>query len=286
MNNNDYPITLNDVLNIPDVDIPNVKIRFMKNWGEDPLDVYVRNPDEVNETHLLHVTEQRPFTSVGTIAIALIRMQTSVNDWLFTAARTITRIYDTPREDGVGYEAEDIERLKPFFGRVIVRYHKSTQAMCRRYETVKDELVVTNVLPDPFQGKPFPGFDKVCLSYGDLKNIIDNNQTDWINAFRSQKAVYLITDTSNGKLYVGSATAKSGAGMLLSRWKSYAEGRTGGNKRLEKLVDENGTDHIQAHFQFSILENYNERTSDDYIIERESWWKKVLDSRAHGYNAN
>lgn len=280
------PITLNDLLGIPDEDVPKAKVRFMKNWGEDPLDVYLRDPREVNETHLLHVTKRRPFKSAGTIAIALIRMQTSDDDWLFTAARTITKVYDEPREDGVGYEAEGIERLRPFFGRVIVRYHKSAQTMHRRYGAVKDELVVTNVLPDPFQGKPFPGFDKVCLSYDDLKRIIGNNQADWVNAFRSQKAVYLITDTSNGMLYVGSATAGRDAGMLLGRWKSYAEGGTGGNKRLVELVREKGIEHVQAHFRFSILENYNERTDDGYILERESWWKDVLDSRTHGYNAN
>ena len=286
MMSENQPIKLNDLLNISDEDIPNVKVRFMKNWGEDPLDVYLRDPREVNDTHLLHVTKQRPFKSVGTIAITLIRMQTSDDNWLFTAARTITKVYDKPREDGVGYEAEDIERLRPFFGRVIVRHHKHAQTMHRRFERIKDELVVTNVLPDPFQGKPFPGYDKIYLSYEDLKRIIDNNQTDWINAFRSQKAVYLITDTSNGMLYVGSATAGRDAGMLLSRWKSYAEGVTGGNKRLEEVVGEKGIGHVQAHFRFSILENYNERTDDGHVLERESWWKDVLDSRAHGYNAN
>lgn len=279
-------ILLNDLLSFTGDEIPNVKVRFMKSWGEDPVDVYLRNPREINDLHLLHVTKQRPFSHAGMIAIALIRMKTSADDWLFTAARRITKVFDAPNEERVGYEAEDIERLKPFFGRVVVRFHKTTQTMHRRYSAVKEELVVTNVLPDAFRGYPFPGFDKVFISYKELKSIVENNRMDWINAFRSQKAVYLITDTSNGMLYVGSATASSDAGMLLQRWKSYAEGGTGGNKELVRLVDEKGIEHVQAHFRFSIIENFNERTDDEYILARESWWKDVLDSRVHGYNAN
>ena len=107
---------------------------------------------------------------------------------------------------------------------------------------------------------------------------------DWIAALENQKAVYLITDRSNGKLYVGSAT--SNKGMLLQRWKSYIANGHGGNKELVELVKKEGIDYIKKHFQYSILENYNSKVDDHEILERESWWKETLQTRNFGYNRN
>ena len=279
-------ILLNDLLRFTTDQEKNVKVRFMMKWSQDPIEIYLENPSEINEVHLLNRKKSVEF-GVGTIVVALVRMQSSDDDWLLTGVRVITKVLEKPDANGVGYEAEDLQEFKPYFGRTVVRYHNTmTGSKPRWYAGVKDSLVVSSIMPDPFKGEPFPGFDKVCISYRELANILDNNRMDWINAFRSQKAVYLITDTSNGKLYVGSATACADSGMLLSRWRTYAEGGTGGNKELVELVEEKGIEYVQENFQYSILENYNERTDDDYILHREAWWKKLLDSRAHGYNAN
>ena len=96
--------------------------------------------------------------------------------------------------------------------------------------------------------------------------------------------MYLITDTKNGKHYVGSATSESG--MLLSRWRAYISSGHGGNKELITLVESKGFDYVKQYFQYSILENYNSREDDKKILERESWWKEALKSREFGYNAN
>lgn len=96
--------------------------------------------------------------------------------------------------------------------------------------------------------------------------------------------MYLITDISTGKLYVGSATAQYG--MLLQRWSSYAANGHGGNVELEKLIREKGFVYVKENFQYSILENYNARMDDQYILKREAWWKETLKSREFGYNAN
>ena len=103
-------------------------------------------------------------------------------------------------------------------------------------------------------------------------------------ALENQKAVYLITDANNGKLYVGSATSKNK--MLLQRWSNYIENGHGGNKELKELVEKKGFDYVKKYFQYSILENYNAKVDDHVILERESWWKETLQSRKHGYNAN
>lgn len=89
---------------------------------------------------------------------------------------------------------------------------------------------------------------------------------------------------SNGKLYVGSATSDNG--MLLKRWKDYISNGHGGNAELKKLVNQKGIEYIKQNFQYLILENYNSKIDDSVILERENWWKEILQSRNFGYNAN
>ena len=58
-----------------------------------------------------------------------------------------------------------------------------------------------------------------------------------------------ITDSSNGKKYVGSAT---GENMIWGRWKDYIANGNGGNIELKSLDFE----YIQKNFRYSILEIY------------------------------
>ncbi|MEN9345146.1 MAG: hypothetical protein RLZZ60_615, partial [Bacteroidota bacterium] len=43
---------------------------------------------------------------------------------------------------------------------------------------------------------------------------------------------------------------------------------------------------IKQNFKYSILDIYKSTTEDQIIIDRESWWKEVLQSRKYGYNEN
>lgn len=100
------------------------------------------------------------------------------------------------------------------------------------------------------------------------------------------KGVYVITDLSCGRLYVGSASGE--ANRLWQRWSSYAhlKNLTGGNRELEQLRQTLGDAHIVENFQYSILEIFDPKTRADTILARESFWKNALDSRAHGMNWN
>lgn len=177
-----------------------------------------------------------------------------------------------------------MEEYSAFYGRVIIKYHKTSQQQGRYFADTKDELEVVQILPSVFDGDDFPGYDNVRLSYSQLEKIITREKRDWISALSNQKAVYLITDTNNGKLYVDSATGNNG--MLLQRWTQYVKTGYGGNKDLFALVNDKGFDYIKKNFQYSILENYNAKVDDNLILARESWGKEILQSRKFGYNAN
>lgn len=273
-------IMLNDLLHFDAAEVPNVRVKFnISNGYDDPLDLYKTNPDEVNVTWFLWHDDRRYF-NVGQTAICLLKLRG--DQWLLTTIKKITRLLDVT--DGVGYDADEVKEYEQYFGRLVVEYHNPCRTMGRKYENVMDELEVVQILNEQYTGNEFPGYENVRLSYPLLKNIVDRQLPGWVDALRNQKAVYLITDTKTGKLYVGSATSQTG--MMLQRWSSYAADGHGGNVELRELVKQQGFNYVKENFQYSILENYNARMDDGYILKRESWWKETLCTRTHGYNKN
>lgn len=273
-------IYLNDLLRIDEKDFDNIKIRFViPHDDKDPLEEYTFDPEKVNTYYFFHRSNKRYF-NVGQIAMCFLRINKDL--WLLTSIKKITKEFNVV--NGINYEGEELEKYKKFFGRLVIKYHKTMQNQGFFYSRVYEKLEVNQILEDIFRGKDFPGYDKVKLSYEELHRIIRSGKRDWISALENQKAVYLITDKHNGKLYVGSATSENG--MLLQRWRSYIKDGHGGNIKLKEIVEEKGIEYIKENFQYSILENYNSKVDDHIILERECWWKEVLKSRVFGYNGN
>ncbi len=123
----------------------------------------------------------------------------------------------------------------------------------------------------------FVSFDQVQLAFADLVQITKNPQSNksWVNTLSSVNGVYLITDTSSGKMYVGSAYGENG---IYGRWSTYAATGHGGNQELKSLDP--------ASFVFSILEIAPGTMSADEVIARENRWKERLFTRAFGLNKN
>lgn len=274
------PLLLNDLLHLSQEDLNRAKVKFNQhNTETSQMEVYLRNPDYVNNDALFWRTKRRYF-NVGEIAICLFQL--SWDSWLLSTIKKVTR--ELGITDGVNYEGEELKDYQPYFGRTVVKYRKTHQTQVVYVNTVINELEVVQLLPSIFDGVDFPGYDKVRLSYEQLSTIIRRRKGDWIAALENQKAVYLITDKGSGKQYVGSAYGENG--MLLQRWTNYVNDGHGGNKLLKGVVDDLGMDYVMQNFQYAILENYNARVDKHIILERESWWKETLGSRAFGLNAN
>jgi len=117
-----------------------------------------------------------------------------------------------------------------------------------------------------------------------LESIFAIQRADWKAALENTKGVYLITDTSNNKRYVGAAYGVTG---LWSRWGCYIYTGHGYNDELTKVIKKHGIDYARKHFRFALLEQRTMKTDDLVIIERETYWKNVLLTREpHGYNKN
>ena len=268
-------IKLNDLLQLENLN--NVKIRFnlmfRQNWN--PIENF-KNGDisTMLEGQYWNYNKNKSYKT-GQITIGLVKIKPNENFWLLFHIGRITK--DLNQFNGVGYEYEDLPEYDKYIGRLIVKYKNKAQTMIRNAESVFDECYVSQVLPDTFDNDIFPGYDKVNVTWQELSRVIEKE--NWITALQNQKGVYLLTDISNGKKYVGSAY---GENMILGRWKSYVKTGNGGNIGLNFL----SFDYIKQNFRYSILDIYKSTTDDEIIINRENWWKEVLMSRKFGYNEN
>ncbi|MEG0604087.1 MULTISPECIES: GIY-YIG nuclease family protein [Acinetobacter] len=266
---------LNDLLQIQDLDNTKIRLNVMFGGNWNPIEVFKNgNIDEILKGHYWNYNSKKSYRE-GQFTIGLIRIKPNEDLWLLVHVGRVTK--DLNKFNDVGYEFEALEQYRKFFGRLVVKYKNSSQTLIRWANTIIDECEVHQLLPDIFDNDIFPGYENVNISWQELTRVIEKES--WKTALQNQKAVYLITDTSNGKQYVGSAYAEN---MLLNRWQNYVKSRHGGNVQLKQLSKE----HIENHFRYSILDIFKSTTDDKVILSRESWWKDTLMTRKFGYNSN
>lgn len=123
---------------------------------------------------------------------------------------------------------------------------------------------------------PFPGFDRLVLGYPQLQAVMrEPRYASWRTALSAVIGIYLITDMSDGRQYVGKA---DGAESIRQRWNAYASSGHGGNKELRKLDS--------STFQFSLLRVFDPGTPTREIDASEGHFKTALGTRKHGLNRN
>lgn len=126
------------------------------------------------------------------------------------------------------------------------------------------------------QPVPFPGFDSLFLDHAQLQAVMrEHRYASWRTALASVIGIYLITDTRDGRQYVGKA---DGAASIRQRWNAYTSNGHGGNLELRGLDP--------TSFRFSLLRVFDPATPTHVINEAESHFKSALDTRKHGLNRN
>lgn len=169
------------------------------------------------------------------------------------------------------YDLETNPALYDLSERLIIDWGKSTVSWVQNKDKTILQIKGANSIGE------FISYDDIQINYNQLQNLSKNiitNET-WLNALSAVNGIYLIKDTSNGKLYVGSAYGENG---IYGRWMSYAKNGHGGNVELKKLNPNN--------FEFSILEIATKTASADEVIHREIRWKEKLGTREFGLNLN
>jgi hypothetical protein len=190
-------------------------------------------------------------------------------------------------KNGMFYKVSLAEFGDSLIGRLVIHWVKDARPKGRKPEGMLDNMRVSEILPETYAGEDFPGYANINHSYAVLEKLWLDSKPDWVTALTHCQGVYLITDLKTGFRYAGSAYGEDG---IWSRWGNYfSSGGHAGNKLLKKLLSgkKSGANYARANFQISLLEQASSRDSEQYIIQRESYWKEVLLTRGkHGLNEN
>ena len=233
---------------------------------------------------------QRLFS--GDIAFSFIPYPYGKHTHLLMAAFRVTN------DDEPVVDKTDLAEYAPYIGRLVVTYEdKQGNNPVRTNPEIIKKINVAEVLSIS-ANEAFHGYTSVRLSYKELEHKL--RVPDWARNLAARKGVYVITDTNNGRQYVGAAYGQRG---IFGRWNTYVESRGDiyeisddskdagdvgyPNKDFQRIIRENGgKKYIEEYFQYSILETFDKEATREDVTARESYWKKVLRTREFGYNEN
>ncbi len=240
--------------------------------NEAPLKAFIQNEFKEWQEHQTQQNFKRKYV------FSLIYYKK--NEWMFAG---IYEIISFDKIEGhIQYETRLLDIHEDLIGRLIIAYNKPLRNSYPNLETVYKDLKFVEILRDRVKIEELPGFEKVNIPFSKLKYIIEKKEKSWKTALSNIQGIYLISDHSNGKLYVGAAY---GEHAFWNRWVEYVFNGTGGNVKLKELLEEKGFDHT-SNFSFSILEVHSQLTNKDFIIQREKYWKDILLTKEFGYNKN
>lgn len=164
------------------------------------------------------------------------------------------------------------EHMADLRGRLVIGW-RSPRTWWMRATTAASYPVMGIADAEPV---PFPGFDRLVLDYPQLQAVMrEHRYASWRTALASVVGIYLITDTRDGRHYVGKA---DGEENIRQRWGVYATNGHGGNIELRGLDP--------SSFRYSLLRVFDPSTPTSAIDASESHFKVALDSRRHGLNRN
>lgn len=280
-------ISLNDILHLNDEDIKNSKIELNMTEGKDGerhIDKWLNSSEKEKENGTTKCSYWPKYGNqsnfkVGQKVFSFIRKD--YDEWLFISAAIILSVPENRNAD-----VQILEEYKPLFGRLIMKFHKGN-TMARHIfnlSYLKGEEEVVEILPCMYNGEQFEGYDNVNLSYDKLQGIFSGKiMPTYYEALKKITGIYCLTDSLNGKLYIGSATGGEG---VAQRWGNYLKSKHGGNSKLIKLYKQKGDKYFEKYFTFTLLEYFGLSYDPEKILEREQYWKKCLDTIKNGYNDN
>lgn len=290
-------ITVREILNINDPENFYVKLDKIDQFGIDTKSLYINDKEKLLQEMAFHHDTNRP-TKEATYNYVMDRDYTlhfipydeKNKLWLYVGAYYQTGKYDVEYDNHTTtyYKLQLEEQYSRLKGRLIVHFERKpgTRQVRAGLETdFADRLTLHSILEQEISNVKFRDYQNIHLTYPQLKSIITNNDQKWFTALSTINAVYLQTDKKTGKQYVGSAYGRD---KLWGRWKQYVETYHGGNKSLKELYEKEGSKYFEDNFIYTLLEVVPNSRKDmsNLVIERESWWKIILQSREFGYNNN
>lgn len=282
-----------ELLSRPEFKGKRIKLRFNKNWeGFDFVEGYRNRSENFIPWILSRGSDKKSRNQIGELQFQFIEVE--YHRWLFVGAYLILDKDSQVHTNGVKYaNSKRLTEFDKFSDKLLLDWKNRGQSWFYTDRGIIDNIEIYSISSTPYFERivDFPGFENLSLSYSDLKQHFYNSS--WQSQLSSVYGVYVITDILTGKLYVGSACGDNG---IYGRWSTYLadgydkselESSQYPNKQLKKLVDTQGISYVQKYFQYSILEIFSKNElGKQKALTRETYWKKVLQSREHGYNDN
>ncbi len=283
-------IILNDIFKIPESEYNNWTI-CLNNANEDGVYSFSDNAQRLME-HISwkrHKGAKTSFRNINTkycLQFQRLDKDYKWDEWLFLGAYEVNGHQDFDDGHQV-YNLKQLELYSSYIERMIVRYKKHQGDKQAKINTnLIETLPIVKILEKPYIqiNKKFEGYNKISLSFTDLKRIISSNSDEWRTVLTKVQCVYVIIDKSNGSLYIGSTYGSDG---IWHRWSAYVYSNgTGHNKELDELISKD-TYYAFKNFQFTVLEPFfNVDGNAQFILDREKYWKEVFNTRDFGYNKN
>ncbi len=174
------------------------------------------------------------------------------------------------RDEALWFDLRHRQFYEDWAGKLVVGWPKPDRSWFRWAD--RNQFPILAIHEDNVLERQARTWDQLALTWPEL-SVLSRRERDGLAQWRG---IYLITDTSDGARYVGSAY---GADNILGRWMNYAKSGHGGNKLL-KLRD-------HRNFVFSILQRVSPDLPVDDVVAIENSWKIRLGTRAPaGLNDN
>ena len=225
--------------------------------------------------------EQQTRKNFGRDFIISLIKKSGSDEWMFAGVYKVIGLKDGSSSKYL-YETEICDNGYQFVGRLLIEHKRQGRNSYINGENFSNSCSIYSILPNRLVCADFKSFKEVLLNRNQLEQIFKHQNPAWQAALSSVSGVYLISDTKNGKLYVGSAYGEHG---IWGRWETYAKNLHGDVKLLVKIFNEKGKEYF-SNFQYSILETFDVGLSKEEVISIEMRWKKVLLSKEFGYNEN
>jgi len=244
--------------------------------GRNPYQLFLRDRPAFDEYQAVQSFENRSrlkarywASFVGTPGKGTLFCGLYASRYLGIGDKDLARPHQRNRIDKAGhydrYELTLQDELRQYIGLMFIDWGEGWRSWIQRNS---DKPIVE--LQRQFHEEQYPGHLAFVSPLSELASI----PTTWIEALRSTKGIYLLTCPKTKEQYVGKA---SGEGGFWGRWQDYIATSHGGNILLKS--------RDPSDYQVTILETVGSM-NEDQLDNLESRWKRKLQSREMGLNAN
>ena len=240
-----------------------------------PLDVYLDEESKFKkwQEHQNRKNFERRYI------LSLIQMPGN-SLWLFVGIYKSNSVQKSKDQKSFYYTTELTDIAEDLRGRLIIKHVRSGRNSYRNGDGLVDSAHLYEIKSDRVMFSIFKSYKEIFLTRGKLEILFRHSYPSWKGALSTIKGVYLISDSSSGKLYVGSAYGENG---IWQRWEEYSKNYHGGNTEFKELFKTKKKGAFSS-FAYSILETFTMDSSKKDIIEAEERWKKKLLTVDFGFN--